>query len=103
MPKWQHYSTKYKYIKTNDSINVVSLVAIFGVTQMIIADLHYHKIVEDNSVVGGNSGINSYLKVNYQQISVTQLGLASAQSVSFFGNANSLATAVNIPNITQVI
>lgn len=68
---------------------------------MIIADLHYYQTVESNSIVGGDAGLYGYLKVNYQQVSVTQLGLASAQAVSFFGNAKSLATAINIPNITQ--
>lgn len=68
---------------------------------MIITDLHYWEIVDDESIFGGDSGLFGYLKVNYQQVSVTQLGLASAQAVSLLGNAKSMATAVNIPNITQ--
>lgn len=70
---------------------------------MIITDLCYWEIIEDDSIIGGDNGLYDYLKVNYQQVSVTQLGLASAQALSLLGDAKGLATAVNIPNITQKI
>jgi hypothetical protein len=70
---------------------------------MIIADLHHLQIIEEGSIVGGD-GSNSFfelLDVTYQQASLIQLGLSSAQAVSLVGNANGSALAVNIPNVTQ--
>lgn len=72
---------------------------------MIIADLHHLQIVEESSVIGGDGGISLFglLDVTYQQTSVIQLGLSSAQAVSLLGNAKGSALAVNIPIITQGI
>jgi hypothetical protein len=69
---------------------------------MNISDLnHWEEITEESNVVGGAARFD-FLKVNYQQTSVKQLGLSSAQAVSMFGDANALATAINIPDISQI-
>lgn len=72
---------------------------------MIIADLHHLQVVEESSIIGGDGGISLFglLDVTYQQTSLIQLGLSSAQAVSLIGNAKGSALAVNIPNITQSI
>jgi len=69
---------------------------------MKISDLnHWKEITEESTVVGGATTFD-FLDVTYQQISVKQLGLSSAQAVSMFGDANALATAINIPQIEQI-
>ncbi|MFP4412979.1 hypothetical protein [Coleofasciculus sp.] len=69
---------------------------------MIISDLnHLEEVSEVPTVVGGTTTFD-FLDVTYQQISVKQLGLSSAQAVSMFGDANALATAINIPQIEQI-
>lgn len=69
---------------------------------MKISDLnHWKEITEESTVVGGTTTFD-FLDVTYQQISVKQLGLSSAQAVSMFGDANALATAINIPQIEQI-
>lgn len=72
---------------------------------MIIADLHHLQVVEESSIIGGNGNNSLFelLDVTYQQASLIQLGLSSAQAVSLVGNARSSALAVNIPDITQTI
>lgn len=72
---------------------------------MIISDLHHLQLVEDDPIIGGDgsSPLFELLDVSYQQTSVIQLGLSSAQAVSMVGNATGSALAVNIPNITQTI
>jgi len=69
---------------------------------MIISDLnHLEKMAEVPEVAGGAATFD-FLDVTYQQTSVKQLGLSSAQAVSMFGDANALATAINIPQISQI-
>ncbi len=69
---------------------------------MNITDLnHWEEVAEDSKVVGGAAKFD-FLKVNYQQTSVKQLGISSAKAVSMFGDANALATAINIPQISQI-
>ena len=72
---------------------------------MIIADLHHLQVVEESSIIGGNGNNSLFelLDVTYQQASLIQLGLSSAQAVSLVGNARGSALAVNIPSITQTI
>jgi len=72
---------------------------------MIIADLHHLRVVEESSIVGGDGSdsLSQLLDVTYQQASLMQLGIASAQAVSLVGNASGSALAVNIPKITQTI
>lgn len=70
---------------------------------MIIADLHHLRVVEEIPIIGGDgsNSLSALLDVTYQQASLMQLGLASAQAVSLVGNARGSALAVNIPEITQ--
>ncbi len=69
---------------------------------MIIADLHHLQVIEECSIVGGDgSSLSELLNVTYQQASLMQLGLSSAQAVSLVGNASGYALSINIPNITQ--